>query len=367
MPTIRIVSATGAYAVDCGPGALRRTGSLLLRLREVTGVFVLSSPTVWRHWGRAVIRALAKHKPAKVILFDDSETSKDLQTIESLARQLVHGGADRRAAIVAVGGGVVGDVAGFAAAAYLRGVRIVHVPTTLVAQVDSSIGGKSGVNLAEGKNLVGAFYSPEFVVTDPETLLTLPHREFRSGLYEVIKYALIADPELFAFLDRRMLGLLRRDAQALSWVIARCIRIKAEVVAKDEREAGLREILNFGHTLGHALEAATRYRRFRHGEAIAWGMIYATLLGVATDRFKESDASRFIRLVASVGPLPGISGIRAAQLRPILAGDKKARGGKVRWVLPRRIGKVEWGAELEWPLVLRTFAALPPFAGNTTR
>jgi 3-dehydroquinate synthase len=310
------------------------------------------------------MRALAKHKPMKVILFDDSEPSKDLQTIEALARQLVLAGADRRAVIVAVGGGVVGDVAGFAAATYLRGVRIVHVPTTLVAQVDSSIGGKTGVNLLEGKNLVGAFYSPKFVVTDPELLLTLPHREYRSGLYEVIKYGLIADPELFAFLERRMLALLRRDADALAWVIARCIRIKAHVVTKDEHEGGLREILNFGHTLGHALEAATKYRRFRHGEAIAWGMIYATLLGVATNRFKESEATRFIRLVASVGPIPSISGIRAAQLRSILAGDKKSRGGQVRWVLPRRIGKVESAVELPWPLVSRTFAALPPFAGS---
>jgi 3-dehydroquinate synthase len=364
MPTVRILSATGSYDVHCAAGTLRRTGSLLARLRDVTGVFVLASPTVWMHWRRAVMRALAKHKPIKVILFDDSEASKDLQTIEALARQLVLAGADRRSTIVAVGGGVVGDVAGFAAATYLRGVRVVHVPTTLVAQVDSSIGGKTGVNLLEGKNLVGAFYSPKFVVTDPEVLLTLPHREYRSGLYEVIKYGLIADPELFAFLERRMLALLRRDADALAWVIARCIRIKADVVAKDEHEGGLREILNFGHTLGHSLEAATKYRRFRHGEAIAWGMIYATLLGVATNRFKESDATRFIRLVASVGPLPGISGIRVAQLRSILAGDKKTRGGHVRWVLPRRIGKVEWGVELSWPLVSRAFAALPPFAGS---
>jgi 3-dehydroquinate synthase len=243
-------------------------------------------------------------------------------------------------------------------------VQVAHLPTTLVAQVDSSIGGKTGVNLTEGKNLVGAFYSPKFVVSDPEMLLSLPHREFRSGLYEVIKYALIADRELFAFLDRRILALLRRDADALGWVIARCIRIKAQIVAKDEREGGLREILNFGHTLGHALEAATKYRRFRHGEAIAWGMIYATLLGVATDRFKASDARRFHQLVANVGPLPAISGIRAAQLRPILAGDKKARSGSVRWVLPRGIGKVEWGVELPWPLVSRTFTALPPFAGS---
>jgi 3-dehydroquinate synthase len=364
---MRILSATGAYSVVCGPGALPRTGSLLARLPDVTGVFVLSSPTVWAHWGPGVMRALAKRKPLKVILFDDSEASKDLQTIEALGRQLIHAGADRRAVIVAAGGGVVGDVAGFAAATYLRGVRIVHLPTTLVAQVDSSIGGKTGVNLVEGKNLLGAFYSPKFVVADPETLLTLPHREFRSGLYEVIKYALIADPELFAFLDRRMLALLRRDAGALSWVIARCIRIKAHVVAKDEREGGLREILNFGHTLGHALEAATKFRRFRHGEAIAWGMIYATVLGVATNRFRESDATRFIRVIASVGPLPGISGIRSAQLRPILAGDKKARGGRVRWVLPRRIGKVDWGVELPWSLVTRAFAALPPFADNAKR
>jgi len=170
---------------------------------------------------------------------------------------------------------------------------------------------------------------------------------------------------LFMFLERRMLALLRRDADALAWVIARCIRIKADVVARDEREGGLREILNFGHTLGHALEAATKYRRFRHGEAIAWGMIYATLLGVATDRFKEADATRFIRLIASVGPLPRLSGIRGSQLRSILAGDKKSRGGKIRWVLPRRIGKVEWGVELPWTLVSRTFAALPPFAGTS--
>jgi 3-dehydroquinate synthase len=364
MPIVRISSAAGAYHVHCGTGTLSRTGSLLSHLRDTTGMFVLSSPTVWTYWGRAVMRALAKHKPVKVILFDDNETSKDLQTIEALARQLVHAGADRNAVIVAVGGGVVGDVAGFAAATFLRGVRVVHVPTTLVAQVDSSIGGKTGVNLAEGKNLVGAFYSPQFVVTDPAMLLTLPHREFRSGLFEVIKYALIADPELFAFLERRMLALLRRDAAALSWVIARCIRIKAHVVEKDEREGGLREILNFGHTLGHALETATKYRRFRHGEAIGWGMIYAALLGVATNRFNEHHATRFIRLVASVGPLPGIFGIRAAQLRAILAGDKKARDGRVRWVLPRRVGKVEWGVDLPWPLVSRTFNALPQFAGN---
>jgi 3-dehydroquinate synthase len=361
MPTIRIPSSTGPYTVHCGPGALRRAGVVLSKLPDVTGVFILSSPTVWMHWGRSVLSSLSRHKPLRVILFDDRESSKDLQAVEALARQLIVSGADRRAVIAAVGGGVVGDVAGFVAASYLRGVRMVHIPTTLVAQVDSSIGGKTGVNLVEGKNLVGAFYSPKAVVTDPATLLSLPHREYRSGLYEVIKYGLIADPELFSFLERRMLALLRRDPEALAWVTARCIRIKAHVVSKDEREGGLREILNYGHTLGHALESATRYRRFRHGEAIAWGMIAAALFGVATDRFKESDATRLIRLIGSVGPLPAISGVRAAQLKTILAGDKKARGGRVRWVLPRAIGKVAWGVELPWALVSSTFAALPAF------
>ena len=364
MPTIRIHSSGGAYQVQCAPGILPRAGSALSRLGESSGIYVLSSPHVWEHWGRPLIRALGKRQPVRAMLFDDSEAAKDLATIEQIARQLVKAGADRHATIVAMGGGVVGDVAGFAAASYLRGVRLVHVPTTLVAQVDSSIGGKTGVNLPEGKNLVGAFYPAKLVIADPKVLLTLPHREYRSGLYEVVKYGIIADAELFAFLERHMLALLRRDAKALAWVIARCIRIKAHVVARDERESGLRHILNFGHTLGHALEAATRYRRFLHGEAIAWGMLAATLFGLATGRLREGDAMRMMRLIASVGPIPSLAGINVTRLRPILAGDKKARGGRVLWVLPRRLGKVEWGINLPWNLVSRTFAELPAIAAT---
>jgi 3-dehydroquinate synthase len=361
MPTIRIPSSSGAYQVQCAPGIFARAGALISRVGETTGIYVLSSPRVWEHWGRPLLRALGKAKrhPVRAMLFDDSEAAKDLATIEQIARHLVLAGADRYATIVAMGGGVVGDVAGFAAASYLRGVRLVHVPTTLVAQVDSSIGGKTGVNLPEGKNLVGAFCPPKLVIADPKVLLTLPHREYRSGLYEVVKYGIIADLELFVYLERHMLALLRRDAKALAWVITRCIRIKAHVVARDEREGGLRHVLNFGHTLGHALEAVTRYRRFLHGEAIAWGMLAATMFGVATDRLGEPEAARMLRLIASVGPLPSLVGIRAAQLRPVLAGDKKARGGRVLWVLPRRLGNVEWGVDLPWTLVSRTFAELP--------
>ena len=274
-------------------------------------------------------------------------------------RQLVRAGADRQATIVAVGGGVVGDVAGFTAATYLRGVRLVHIPTTLVAQVDSAVGGKTGVNLPEGKNLVGAFYPPKVVIADPTLLATLPHREYRSGLYEVIKYGAIADRELFGFLERRMSSLLRRDPAALGWVISRSIAIKARVVGEDEREGGLRQILNFGHTLGHALEAATNYRVFLHGEAIAWGMIAASMMALSLNRLPLMDAFRIVRLVASVGPLPKVPAIPSARLRSILAGDKKSRGGRVLWVFPRKIGKTEWGVEAPWPLVEKAVRNLP--------
>ena len=358
MPTIRIPSSHGAYRVYCSRGALARAESAIEGLGDSTGIFVLSSPKVWRHWGRTLGKRVRGVRANRTFLFDDSESAKNLATVELLCRALSRAGADRRAVIVAVGGGVVGDVAGFTAASYLRGVRLVQVPTTLVAQVDSSVGGKTGVNLPEGKNLVGAFYPPRAVIADFETLATLPHREYRSGLYEIIKYGAIADAELFRFLERHMLALLRRDPAALGWVIPRCIRIKARIVAQDERESGLREILNFGHTFGHALEAVTGYRRFLHGEAIGWGLYAATLLGLTTTRIPESEATRVIRLVASVGPLPRLGAIRAAQLRRILAGDKKARGGRVRWVLPRRIGKVQRGVELPWKLIARTISEL---------
>jgi 3-dehydroquinate synthase len=359
MPTIRVVSSLGAYTVHCGAGVLVRAASLIERLRESTGTFIVSSPNVWRRWGVAIAKAIPSKNARRPILFDDAESSKHLASVEGIARQLVHAGADRRAILVAVGGGVVGDVAGFAAATYLRGVGLVHVPTTLVAQVDSAIGGKTGVDLPEGKNLVGAFYPPKLVITDPTFLETVPSREYRSGLYEVIKYGVIRDLELFRYLERRMEAILRRDSAALAWIIRRSIAIKARVVGEDEREGGLRQILNFGHTLGHALETATHYRRFLHGEAIGWGMIAATLLAVAHGQLSNRDAARIIRLIACVGRLPPIDRVRAASLRPILASDKKSLGGRVRWVLPQRIGKTRWGVEVPWPVVARTFRELP--------
>jgi 3-dehydroquinate synthase len=367
MPTVQILSSSGSYNVVCSRGAIARVGSLAARVGDSTGIFFLSSYRVWKLWGKKVSAGFRERRNGGVILFDDSERNKRLAIVEEIARKLIRAGADRRAMLVAVGGGVVGDVAGFAAATYLRGVRLIHVPTTLVAQVDSSIGGKTGVDLPEGKNLIGAFHPPQLVIADPDVLSTLPHQQFRSGLYEVAKYGVIADRELFGFLERKMPALLRRDPKALSWVIERSIRLKARVVGKDERESGLRQILNFGHTLGHALETATGYRRFLHGEAIGWGMIAATLLGVATDRIREQDAGRIIRLVLNVGPLPRLTGIRAGKLKQIMAGDKKTRGGRINWVLPRRIGSAEWGREVPWAIVACTFSDLPLIAGRANR
>jgi 3-dehydroquinate synthase len=362
MQTIRVKSSAGSYGVECGRGALARLNRQIDRLGESTGTFILSSPRAWYYCGRAVTARIRRKDVRAVVLFNDAESAKRIATVEGIARNLVRTGADRRAVIVAVGGGVVGDVAGFAAATYLRGVRLVHVPTTVVAQVDSAIGGKTGVDLPEGKNLVGAFYPPQAVIADSELLATLPHREYRSGLYEVVKYGVIADAKLFEFLEHRMQGVLRRDPAALDWIIPRCAAIKARVVGADERESGLRQILNFGHTMGHALEAVTGYRRFLHGEAIGWGMIYATCLSLAAGRLGERDAARVIQLIASVGPLPALGNVRLAELRKIIAGDKKARGGRVLWVLARSIGKTEWGREVAWPVAARTFANLPAIA-----
>jgi 3-dehydroquinate synthase len=359
MPTITVKSSAGSYAVVCSPGALAHSAKLIQGLGASTGTYLLSSPRVWRHWGRAVAKAIPAKHARKPILFDDAESAKRLSTVEGIARHLARAGADRRATIVAVGGGVVGDVAGFAAATYLRGVRLVHIPTTVVAQVDSSIGGKTAVDLPEGKNLVGAFYAPKLVVVDPAFLSTLPHREFRSGLYEVIKYGAIADRELFAFLEQHMDTLLRRDPAALDYVIARSIGTKADVVGKDEREAGLRQILNFGHTLGHAFETATNYRRFLHGEAIGWGMIAASMMALSLNRLPLMDAFRIVRLVASVGPLPSVPAIPGAKLRAILAGDKKSRGGRVLWVFPSKIGRTDWGIEVPPLLIDKTVRSLP--------
>ena len=336
---IRVRSAAGEYAVLCGAGILRDAAGEIAKLAEFSSVHVLTSPKVWRAVGKTVKAVIPRDGLKNVHLFDDAETKKNIRTVELLCRKLTRAGADRKSLIVAVGGGVVGDVAGFVAASYLRGVALVHVPTTLVAQVDSAIGGKTGVNLPEGKNLVGAFYAPRLVLIDTNLLRTLPERQFRSGLAEVIKYGVIADAELFAYLEQNIEKLLRQDRDALEHVIPRCVEIKADVVSRDERESGLREILNFGHTFGHALESVTKYRRYLHGEAVAWGMFAVNMLGTHTGFTDENEAPRLSRLIHKAIHLPWWPRVSSHAMIKAMQTDKKKTGGKLRFVLSPRIGE----------------------------
>ena len=335
---ILVRAATGKYSVVCRRGALEQAQKEIARLGKFSSVQILSSPLVWHALEKKIRQGISARLAPNVHLFDDAESEKNLQSVEGLAQSLVSTEADRHALVVAIGGGVVGDVGGFVAASYLRGISVVHVPTTLVAQVDSAIGGKTGVNLPEGKNLLGAFYPPRLVLADPELLATLPEREFRGGLAEVIKYGVIADAALFAFLEKQMDAILRRDAGALEHVIRRSIAIKAQVVSKDEKESGLREILNFGHTFGHALESVTRYRRFQHGEAIAWGMMCAALLGHEVAGTPADVVSRIVALVRQIGPLPPWPDIKPKEIIEAMRSDKKTREGKLRFVLAKKLG-----------------------------
>jgi 3-dehydroquinate synthase len=300
---------------------------------------IVSSPRVWRLHGPRVAAALDVGAP---ILVPDGERSKHLRTVLRIYAGLIAAGADRASGIVAVGGGVIGDMAGFAAATYLRGVAVAHVPTTLLAQVDSAIGGKTGVNLLQGKNLVGAFHQPAAVLIDPSLLATLNGREFRAGLYEVLKYAMACSEPLFARLDSQLDGIVRRrDVAALLPVIEECCRIKAGIVTEDEREHGARRVLNFGHTAGHAFEAITRYGRFRHGEAIAYGMQVATELAHRRGRLEMADREAFARLVWRVGNLPPIGDLRTPDLLDAVTRDKKMMDGRLNYVLPTGIGSVQ--------------------------
>ena len=345
MKKIRVRAANGSYDVLAGRGVLAQLTRVVHTIAGKNAVFVISSPRVWRHWGARIEKILG-NSLQKTILMDDAETAKNLSTVERACRDMVRAGADRRAMVIAVGGGVVGDVAGYVAASYARGIGSIHIPTTVVAQVDSSLGGKTGVNLPEGKNLVGAFYPPKAVLADPGLLETLPPREFRSGIYEIIKYGVIGDAKLLRFLEEKMDKLLQRDAATLTFAIERSIAQKARVVSEDEHESGLREILNYGHTFAHALENVTRYRKYLHGEAVGWGMIAAAKLAVVTGMFSSRDAERVVRLTRSVGPLPAWPTAASARLVAAMQADKKTRAGRLRFVLPEGIGKVRCGVEV---------------------
>lgn len=340
MPSIQLKTPSASYEIVIAPGLLK---TLPARLKKLKGgkpfrTFLVTSPEIWGLWGKQVIAAFGKEPPT-VLFLPAGERNKRIRTLESLLEQMAAAGADRDALLVAFGGGVVGDVTGFLAAIYMRGVPYVQFPTTLLAQVDSSVGGKTGVNLAAGKNLVGSFNQPLAVLADTDVLKTLPAAELRAGLQEAVKAGIIRDAKLFRYLENNADAVLGGDPKALTHVVAASVRVKADVVANDEREAGLRMILNYGHTLGHAIEAATGYKQLLHGEAVGWGSIAATRLGLMRGMIGEAEADRMIRLILRYGPLSAFKA-SATKLVDLTSNDKKNRSGTLSFVLPRKIGEV---------------------------
>ena len=349
------VQTSRPYRVHVGQELIEQLDAILTAAGSTGRRFVVSSPPIWKLHGNAIAGAL---RGEERILIPDGERSKTLQTVARVYESLIRAGADRAATVVAVGGGVIGDVVGFASATFLRGVQLAHVPTTLLAQVDSAVGGKVGVNHALGKNLIGAFHQPIVVVADPQLLLSLPRREFRAGLYEIVKYGVIASRGLFARVGRDLTSIFERDPEILVPVITESCRIKADIVAKDERERGLRRTLNFGHTVGHALEAASRYRRFRHGEAVAYGMLAAADLAVSKQLLPEADRASLAALIAQLGPLPSVSDLSVSQLLEAIRRDKKVVKGRLHMVLPTTIGETTTVDDVTERELQRAFRAI---------
>jgi len=335
--TIRVETPTAKYNVMAGSGLI---ASLSPRIERVHGklprrVFVLTSAPIWALWHESFLRSFAE--PPIALFLAPGEEHKTLKSVEELARQMARAGGDRGSLLIAFGGGIVGDVGGFLASIYMRGIPYIQVPTTLLAQVDSSVGGKTGVNLPEGKNLVGAFYQPRAVFADIDLLATLPERELKAGLMESVKAGIIRDRALVRFMEEHSREVLRRESKALEKVIAATIRMKAEVVNRDERESGVRMILNFGHTVGHALEQATHYKLLLHGEAVGWGMVAALHLARQRGTISRGQFERLENLIHLYGPLPALK-LRASKVVAATGGDKKNVGGVRRFVLPVGIG-----------------------------
>lgn len=328
------------YAVSIGHGASRLLGGLLAPFAGRPTLLV-TTRKVWSLHGHrleAPLRGLGK--PLHRAFVPDGEEAKTVATLEALWHALYDAALGRDGLVVAVGGGAASDVAGLAAATWNRGVDWIAIPTTLLAMVDSSVGGKCAINHSPSKNLIGAFHQPRAVVADPELLETLPPRERQSGAYEILKCALLADRDLFRVLAEAPPRLVGWDRIALENAIADAVRVKAAVVERDERESDLRRVLNLGHTLGHALEAVTRFRRFTHGEAVGWGLIGAAWIAHRKGLLREKGFDAIARAVDALGPRPRVSDLDPARLLAATARDKKARAGKVTWVLPAAIGRV---------------------------
>jgi 3-dehydroquinate synthase len=364
MISIPVVTPSRSYEVLIGSGLLTRAGESLANILENRRAFVVTVPPVRRRWAKVLLKSLrGSGIQTDLLEMPDGERSKRLATLEKLAEKLVKQGADRGVTLIALGGGVVGDVTGFLASIYMRGVDVIQVPTTVLAQVDAAIGGKTGVNLVSGKNLLGTFHQPRAVLVDPVVLETLPAREYRAGLYESLKCGVIGDSGLFRLFEDRRREILDRDPVAVEKVIADSVRLKASVVSADEREGGLRQVLNLGHTIGHALEAETHYTQLLHGEAVAWGMIAATNIALSTGKLDSVTAGRISNSVLGFGSLPRVA-LKTASVLKRLCSDKKTRQGVVHFILPREIGKVEITSDVPEPIVRAAVEEIRKLARN---
>ncbi len=339
---ISLATPSATYDITVGRGLVETLHPRLLALAKGKPFrpVLVTSPKIWKLWSKQVRSSFPEAQSPTVLFLPPGEQHKRLSSVESLAEQLAEAGADRDALLIAFGGGVIGDITGFLAAIYMRGIPYVQIPTTLLAQVDSSIGGKTGVNLLAGKNLVGSFHQPQAVFADTDLLSTLPPRELRAGLQESVKAALIQDRKLFSYMQQKQELTRAADDVTLTRIIAASIRVKAAVVTQDEREAGLRMILNFGHTLGHAIEAATNYKQLLHGEAVAWGSIAALHLGFARRSITAKQFATMANLILAYGPLPRFRA-SASELVRLTSSDKKNRSGRRAFVLPTGISAVE--------------------------
>jgi 3-dehydroquinate synthase len=342
METIRVELGDRSYTITIGNTILKGIGDQLKSLNLSPKIAVVSNPTVFALYGEQVADSIREAGfDLLTVTIPDGEEHKNLATLQQIYNELLRYKLDRKSALVALGGGVVGDITGFAASTYMRGIAYVQIPTTLLAQVDSSVGGKTGVDHELGKNMIGAFWQPGLVWIDVDTLKTLPMRQLLAGLAEVIKYGVIYDNELFAFLEGNKDRILNLDENALIHIIRRSCEIKAAVVSHDERESGLRAILNYGHTIGHAIETVTGYTKFLHGEAIAIGMYLEARLAEMLNLIDEEQVSRIKSLISSYGlPCEKPADIKPQSIFLSMQLDKKAVAGELKFILPEKIGNV---------------------------
>ena len=342
LKTVQVNLGERSYDISIVSGALVNAGEMIRRVvGKARRLAIISNPKVYSYYGKDFEKNLKQAGFSTLtILIADGERAKSIRTAERVWGSLIANRFERSDVIIALGGGVVGDLAGFVAATFLRGVKYIQVPTTLLAKIDSSVGGKTAVNHKLGKNLIGAFHQPRAVIIDPNVLRTLPQRELRAGLYEAIKYGVIRDPDLAHFIQEGLDKIEAHDSDVMTRIIARCCEIKAEIVAADERESGLRRILNFGHTVGHALEAVTAYRRLKHGEAVGFGMKCASAIAEKVGIIPSHEAKAITCSVDALGKLPRLDDLKAEEIIAVMAYDKKVTQGKLPLILPTRIGAV---------------------------